>query len=353
MYSGYFRKLIPWLILAFALWLGLRYLLPLTLPFLLAGALALASEPLVSAFQKRLRLPRPAATGIGVSICLLIAILIFLTLCAFLLRQLKNLVQILPDLENSAIRGTEALRDFFLNLSGRAPKGLQPLLAHCTQNLFSGSSQILDRFSTWLISMASGMLKALPDSALGIGTWILAAYMTSAKLPQIKAFLIRHAPTEWINRYFPTLKRLRHTLTLWLAAQLKLTGITLTVLIIGFLLLRLPYALAWAALVCLVDALPILGTGTILIPWSLVSFLQGDHLKAVGLLSIYAVAALLRSILEPRLVGKHLGLDPLVTLFSLYVGYRFWGLFGMLLAPLLAVTATQLLLPPETQDETR
>ena len=93
----------------------------------------------------------------------------------------------------------------------------------------------------------------------------------------------------------------------------------------------------------LVDAFPILGTGAILVPWSILSFLQGDTLPAFGLLGLYAAAALVRSILEPRFLGKHLGLDPLVTLMALYAGYRLWGILGMILAPMLAVAATQLL----------
>lgn len=353
MTNSYSRKLLLWFGLALGLWLGLRYVLPVAMPFLLAGVLALISEPLVRTFQKRLHFSRAAATGIGVSICLLLAVLIFLTLCAFLLRQLRSLADVVPDLEGSAAQGIDSLEDFFLVLAGKAPQGIRPVLIHSVENLFSGSSRILDRVSGWLLSIASGVLKALPDSALGIGTWILAAYMTSVKLPQIKEYLSAHLPKKWTQQYFPAIKRLRHSLRLWLTAQLKLTGITFSVLAVGFLMLRIPYAIAWAALICLVDALPILGTGTVLIPWSLVSFLQGDHLQAVGLLSIYGVAALLRCILEPRLVGKHLGLDPLVTLFALYAGYHLWGIFGMLFAPLLTVTVAQLLRKPENDAENR
>ena len=353
MIGSYSKTVLLWFAIALGLWLGLRYVLPVAMPFLLAGGLALLSEPLVRSLQKRLRLPRAAATGIGVSICLLIAVLIFLTLCAFLLRQLRSLADVVPDLEGTAAQGIASLEDFFLVLAGKAPQGLRPVLTHSVENLFSGSSRILDRISSWLLNIASGVLKALPDSALGLGTWILATYMTSAKLPQIKKYLSDHLPSKFTDQYLPAFKRLRHSLALWLTAQAKLTGITFLVLALGFLMLRIPYAIAWAALICLVDALPILGTGTVLIPWSLVSFLQGNHLQAVGLLSIYGVAALLRCILEPRLVGKHLGLDPLLTLFALYAGYHLWGIFGMLLAPMLTVTITQLLRKPETDPPIR
>ena len=108
------------------------------------------------------------------------------------------------------------------------------------------------------------------------------------------------------------------------------------------MILRIPYALFWALGICLVDAFPVLGTGTILLPWSLLLALQGDTARAVGLCSTYAIISLSRSMLEPKLLGRHLGLDPLATLIALYVGFRLWGIGGMLLAPILTVTAMQL-----------
>ncbi len=328
------------------LWLGVRYILPLALPFLLAAVLALVSEPLVRVFQHRLHLRRSIASGIGVGISLLLTVLIMITLCAFLLRELGELAGVLPDLEDTAATGIASLEGFFVSLAQKAPSSVNTVLTRSVENLFSGSSQVLDQVSSRLLDMASGILKALPDSALGLGTWVLASFMTSAKLPKIKEFIRQRLSAQWQQEYLPALKHLRHSLAGWLLAQLKLTGITFCVLTAGFLVLQIRHAPLWAALVSLVDALPILGTGTVLLPWSLVCFLQGDTLQAVGLLGTYAVAALLRSILEPKLVGKQLGLDPLVTLMALYAGYHLWGILGMLLAPLLAVTLTQLLWKP-------
>lgn len=330
----------------FALWLGIRFLLPLTVPFLLAAVVALISEPLVRVFQNRLHLPRGAASGIGVSISLFLTVLLLIALCAFLLKELGRLAGVLPDLEDTAATGIASLEGFFISLADRAPTNVNTVLTRSVESLFSGSSQVLDQITGRLLDMASGILKALPDSALGLGTWILASFMTSAKLPQIKTIFRQRMPERWYTEYQPALKQLRHSLAGWLTAQLKLTGITFCVLTLGFLVLQIRYAPLWAGLISLVDALPILGTGTVLIPWSLVCFLQGNTVQAVGLLGTYATAALLRSVLEPKLVGKQLGLDPLITLMALYAGYHIWGILGMLLAPLLAVTLTQLFWKP-------
>ena len=130
-------------------------------------------------------------------------------------------------------------------------------------------------------------------------------------------------------------------------AQMKLLGITYLLLTLGLFLLGVEYAPVWALAVAAVDALPILGTGTILVPWSLVCLLRQERAKALGLLGLYAAAALSRSFLEPRLVGRQLGLDPLVTLIALYTGFRLWGLLGMFLMPMLAITVISML--PETK----
>jgi len=336
------RKIGLGLLLFAGLWLLGRYLLPILLPFLLAALLAVSSEPLVSFLHDRIKFPRALASGIGVSIALLLAVLLVLTLCALLLRQLGNLSGVLPDLGQTAQEGMDSLEGFLVNLAQKTPQTVSPILIRGVENFFSDSTQLLDQITAKVLALASGILTRIPDSALGFGTWILASFMTSAKLPYIRAWVSQKLPDSWRQQYLPTVKRLKRSLSGWLTAQLKLAGITFSILCGGFLLLRIHHAPLWAVLISLMDALPILGTGTVLIPWSLVCFLQGDHVRALGLLGIYAAAAMLRSVLEPKFIGKQLGLDPLVTLLSMYTGYRLWGILGMLISPLLAVTITQL-----------
>ena len=336
------RKIGLGLLLFAGLWLLGRYLLPILLPFLLAALLALAAEPLVSFLHDHIKFPRALASGIGVSIALLLAVLLVLTLCALLLRQLGSLSGVLPDLGQTAQEGMESLEGFLVDLAQKTPQAVSPILTRGVENFFSDSTQLLDQISAKVLALASGILTRIPDSALGFGTWILASFMISAKLPNIRTWVSQKLPDSWRQQYLPAVKRLKRSLSGWLTAQLKLTGVTFIILCGGLLLLRIHHAPLWAALLSLVDALPILGTGTVLIPWSLVCFLQGDHVRALGLLGIYAAAALLRSVLEPKFIGKQLGLDPLVTLLSMYTGYRLWGILGMLISPLLAVTVTQL-----------
>ena len=297
---------------------------------------------MVRFLTRQLHLPRPAATALGVSMAFCFLAIFLLLLCAFLLRELRALAGILPDLEQTAQSGLTMLRDWSTSLAARAPDSLQPLLQDNISVLLSDGAAMVGRLSGFVLTFAGNLLSHVPDSALSLGTAILSAFLISAKLPRITRWVRRRIPRERLRALAAAGKRVKHTLSGWLLAQTKLMGLTLLILLLGFLLLRIPNAPLWALGVALVDAFPVLGTGTVLLPWILLCLLQGDTARAVGLLGIYATVSLSRSAMEPKLLGRHLGLDPLVTLMALYIGYKLWGIGGMIFAPLLTVTALQL-----------
>lgn len=344
------KKYVSLLLLFLAVWLGLKYLLPLISPFLLGTALALAAEPMVRLLHVRGRIPRAVSAGIGVSMAFCFLAMAALLICAFLVRELGALAGILPDWESAVESGTAALRGWLLGLASHAPQSIRPLLNENLSALFSDGAALLDKAVRYLLGLAGNLLSHIPDSALSLGTSILSGFMISAKLPKIREWLRRRLPRERLRPILEVLKRMKTAAAGWLAAQCKLMGLAFFILFLGFLLLRIPFALMWALGVAAVDALPVLGTGTVLIPWALICFLQRNTPRAIGLLGIYVTASLTRSALEPKLVGRHLGLDPLVTLIALYVGYKLWGIGGMILSPLLAVTATQIV--PERKRRT-
>ena len=323
-------------------WLSLRYLLPLFAPFVLGAALALAAEPMVSFLYKKAHVPRPVSAGIGVSMAFCFLAMLLLLICAFLVKELGVLAGVIPNLEQTAKSGISLMQNWLLELSSHTPQSIQPLLNDNVNALFSDGTALLDKAVRYVLGLAGNLLSHVPDSALSLGTAVISGYMISAKLPAIRLWLSRRISKEKLRPVLDAGKRMKNAVFGWLKAQVKLMWLTFTILALGFLSLRIRFWLLWALGVCLVDAFPVLGTGTILIPWALICFLQGDGARAIGLTSIYIVASLTRSALEPKLVGRHLGLDPLVTLMALYAGYKLWGIGGMILAPLLAVTAAQI-----------
>lgn len=314
-----------------AAWLGLRLVLPLMYPFLLGALLALGAEGAADFLERRLRLPRFLAAGLAVGA--LVAGLggLMLLLAALAVSQLGGLCQALPSIAATVRSGLALLENRLLSLGSGLPGYRQAITG-----LFSDGEELITRVGRLVLGRAGAILTRLPGQTLSLGTALLSGFMICAKLPSIRTRLRARRADPRLEALQKALGKLKNTGKLYLCSQLKLMGVTFCLLFAGFSLLRVGYPLLIALLVTLVDALPVLGTGSILIPWALVCFLEGSAARALGLLGLYATAALTRSVLEPKLVGSHLGLDPLVTLMAMYCGLRLWGLGGMLLLPMLA-----------------
>ncbi len=337
------KKIFLWITGVFLLWLGVRYVLPVAMPFLLGAALAFSAEPVVDFCVKKGKLPRPAAAGVGIISVLVAMITILSLLGAAVVRELGALAKAVPDLQQTARDGMGLLENYLTNLASSAPDGIRPMLSGTVSRFFNNGTALMDRVADRIPGVVGSILGAVPDGALGIGTGLIAAFMISARLPKLRAKLTASLPEKWKENYIPTLQRVRSALWGWLKAQLTLCLVTYGIVTVGFLLMKIPYAPAWAVLVAVVDAVPLLGTGTVLAPCALVSLLQGEGTRALCYLGLYGLSAGVRAVLEPKLVGKHLGLDPLLTLVAIYTGYRFWGFLGLILAPMAASAAAQIL----------
>ena len=168
------------------LWVGLKYLLPISTPFVLGAGLALAAEPGVKFLSRRLRLPRAAAAGIGVGAVFAVICAVLTLLVGLAVRELRVLAGILPQMELTVRDGLNALQNWLLEAAQRASPGVRGLVQRNVMQLFSGSAELLDEFTRRGLAMAGGFLTRLPDSALGIGTTVLAAFLTSAELPRFR-----------------------------------------------------------------------------------------------------------------------------------------------------------------------
>lgn len=330
-------------VICLVLWIGGKFVLPLCFPFLLGAGLALAAEPLVKRLSGKLKVPRSLAAGLGVIAVFAGLSLLVLLVLAFLVRELGILAGILPDLTETAQSGISLLQNWLMDLTARTPPGIRPLLQQNVTGFFSGGTAWLNRVFSYILGLAGAILSHVPDSALTLGTAVISGVMISSKLPRIRKWITARFPREHLRPVIRLLQRMKTALGGWLLAQLRLAGVTLGILLAGLLMLRIPYAPLWAVGISLVDAIPVLGTGTVLLPWALICYLQADRARALGLAGIYIVISVTRSALEPKLVGRQLGLDPLVTLFAMYAGYKLWGFGGLILSPLLAVMAAQLL----------
>lgn len=324
------------------LWLGLRFLLPWLLPFLVAFGLAALLEPAVILLTDRLHLPRWGAAALCTA-ALTAAVLGLLALALWRAGyELSLLLGRLPALLAEAPRLTEGLERELHRFLIALPIPLQEPVREALDGLAEQGAALPGRLYDLLAGWIGSLAATLPGAFLFLFTTILATYFTSAGRPALLSALRGLLPVPWRTRLGRAAAGLKGALGGWLRAQGLLMLLTFGELALGFLLLRVDAALLLAGLTALVDALPVFGSGTVLLPWGIFSLLLGDLRTGLGLLGLYAVVTVVRNLLEPRLVGKRMGLHPLAALACMYVGFRAFGVWGMLLAPLAVVLARQL-----------
>lgn len=332
------KKFLPVLVGVAVLFLGIKYLFPVIFPFFVGAGVAILAEPLVRPVGRRAG--RPLGAALGVSLTLGVLSGVVLVVGAVALRQIGRLAGSMPQMANTAQQGMDTLKIWLSDLSGKAPEPLGPVLKSTVTEFFSDGNGLFRQLAQQLPGTVTSVIGSVGTGALSVGTSIISAFLISCRLPKIKEYVKKQ---PWFSSFSGVCSRIFRALGGWLKAQLTLCGITWGIVSLGFFLLQIPNALWWALLVAIIDAVPILGTGTVLVPWAIVCLLQKESLRAIGLLSIYGTAAMTRTVLEPRLVGSQLGLDPLITLGALYIGFRFWGFAGLLLTPILASAAKSLL----------
>lgn len=342
MSRDFVHSVLFFLLIILFIWIFMRFLLPITLPFALGLYLALAAEPGVRWIHGRLKLPRQAASALSVSAVFVLTTTVLFLLAGALMRQLTRLQDVLPQLEAAAKQGLALLQQWIGTLAEKLPDGLHDALDRVLDSSFSGGGLLSQQMMDKLPKMATGLLGRLSSGLFGLLTGIISGYMLSGRLPKIKALLRARLPESWRQCYLPALEQMRKALGGWILAEMKLAGVAFILLLAGFWILGIGNSLVLAGLITIVDAFPVLGVGTVLIPWSAICLLQADYARGFGILGLYAAIWLIRSVLEPKLVGKGLGLDPLVTLVVIYAGWRLFGIVGMLLAPILAMMVTQI-----------
>lgn len=176
---------------------------------------------------------------------------------------------------------------------------------------------------------------------LGAVTALLSSFMLTAEFDDLTGAYRRHVPKNWQEKLSFARRICRPRLARGCGRR-EAHGRDVSDSDGGLFAAGVDYALLFALLTTFIDALPVFGTGTVLLPWSLLEFVRGNARRGVGFLLLYAAAALTRQALEPRLLGGQIGLPPAVTLAALYVGYRVMGVAGMIVFPLLSVFCCQI-----------
>ncbi len=319
------------LVLLLVLFLLIK-VLPYVAPFVVALFITFIIERPISLLTVKLKLPRGIAVAIVLFFFTLVTGGIVILIFSELVNEIWRLTREIPS--------AQVVRWYIDMLLGRVENLYLSLPADLERAIRDSLGSVVGSVSTFLQSLLNYLLdtaKFLPQFFLFIVISLVASFFMSRDRERISKFVYKQMPESWRNKTRAVKEDLFAALVGFIKAQFILISVTFIELLIGYSLIGVKYVFAMALITAVVDALPVFGTGTILIPSAAVNLIMGNVTKAFGFITLYIVILIVRQVLEPKVVGQNLGLHPLVTLMSIYVGLQLFGIIGLFLGPIVVV----------------
>lgn len=321
------------IVIVVAVMVVLYYLAGYVAPFLVALIIAASVQPLHKLLVNKLKFPRK----VSAALCVLIAFGVLGTSTAFLVTQLiSQIISIGKSLPHVFALVTNAFNS--LAEKGAAAYDWLPVgITEYISSFFSDLSNTLLRFLDPLLEGALSTAVSLPGTIIFVVTVILSTYYMTSDRDKIAGVFKAQLPISWQSSIRDAKGNFFTALLGYFRALLILMCITFAELYIGFTIIGIRYALALAFITGIVDAIPVFGTATVLLPWAAYSFISGNSELGAALLILYAIVLIGRQLIEPKIIGRQLGVHPLLTLTGMYVGSKILGFTGLILGPIAAV----------------
>lgn len=324
-----------WLIVSAIIYVIYKYAIPLVLPFLLGFLIAFVLKPIIRKLSKSTKLPI-APVAIVVVLLFYGAIGAVVGLLGYeLITFISRIMNDLPSLYQSSILPLlDHLFDWFNEIFASFDEGLMATLSNISGNFLESLSTFVTSLSTWALRVLSNFATKIPLFIVSFIIMIISSFFIAVDYERITTFFKSQIPAKVNLMILDIRLYLKATLIQYLKSYLIIIIMTFVELAIGFTILGINQAILVAILVAILDIFPIIGTGGVVIPWAIIAFFNGDIFVGVGMLILYAIVTVVRQVMEPRIVGVQVGLHPLLTLLSMFVGVRLFGALGLFLVPM-------------------
>ena len=342
-----------------ALYLIGRYALTLFCPFLIAFVLALLTRPVVLWLSRRTNCPKGVLAALVTLLTLVLLGILLYLLCSRLLIELQKLFVFL--IEDSAepngqiARFIGVVKGFFQRIPFVEKLQQSDFLRYFVGDTDAFVSEqlqtVISRFSERVTGALGALLRSMPSLLLFLLVTVISCFYFAIEFEAVCRALTHLVPRRFADRVPALRSRAAEAARRYFRAYFLLFLLTFAQLTVGLIILRVDYVFLIAFLTAVLDILPVLGVGTVLVPFALFSFAMGNLTRGVGLLILYGVMTVVRQIAEPHLVGKSLGLHPIMMLVSFYAGFKLFGVAGVFLGPALALLIKALLGSGEAEGE--
>jgi sporulation integral membrane protein YtvI len=310
------------------------FLVPYSLPLIFAFLTAVMLEGMVQWIIKKLNFKRlQAVIAVFIGYVLLLGVIGY-NLISIIAHQAVSLSQRTPTF----------VRDFYrtaiLPLMGKwefYSKNFPHEVILQIEGTIEKNVNTLDSFLQQLIASTINLLTAIPGFLIEFLVYLIALFLFSLELPRLKVKLESHLREQTRQKVFLVGSQLNKAGVGFLKAQVILSLVTFIMAMAGLSILGVKYTGLLSILIVIVDILPILGTGSVLVPWAVIAILQDNNFLGIGLIILFLVITVVRRVIEPKIYSQSLGISPLASLVSMYIGLKLLGLAGIFIGPIVVI----------------
>lgn len=321
--------------------LTVYFVIPLIYPFIIGWIIAYMLNPLVHFLEKRIKLPRWIATSLSLIIFFGVLIALFTLLISKIVIEVGKFSKMLSEniefwvndfivyINSDQLQNWMNQILFFYNQNSQYHQTIDQNINNVGDHLTNAVTYMIG----FVIEGSIAIVSILPNFTFGLIIGVLAAFFISKDWHSIYDWFFSFFPKKVSKSSGTVWKDLQKVLFGYIRAQLIMISITAVFVIVGLMILDVNYALSIGLLIGLIDLLPYLGVGLVMIPWIIYTFIQGNVFLGVGLSILYGVVLVVRSAIEPKVLGKSIGLNALATLVAMVVGLNLFGIIGIVIGP--------------------
>jgi sporulation integral membrane protein YtvI len=323
-----------YLVIATIVYFVLKYVTEWIMPFLLAFILVSIVHPVINKLTRIFKLKHSLVAVVVMFILYGLTGYGVFWIIARIIRTMRDLFSSLPSYyENTIVPLFNKIISFLTNTSLDLPFDIDFQFSDILGNALSTLQSVMTSISQGGVAFVASVTNNVPSFLIAFIFMIMLSFFISVQYDRVLLFM-KAQLNERGRRMVSDFKRIFiDTVLKYLQAYLKLMCVTFTELSIGFYFIGLENPFAAAAIIAVFDALPLLGTGGVIVPWIIIELIQANYQMAMGLAILYGVVLLVRNLIEPKIVGDQLGLNPIVSLISIYLGLRIFGVLGMIAMP--------------------
>lgn len=314
------------------------FIVPVSIPIIFAFLTAFIIEPLVKLAETKFKWKRKGAViSVFIFVLAIIGFILYYTVTQ-LIGKIITFSKGAPDYFNSLsgvwIDGQSKLLQYTSGLPDEVVKSIQKEFKNGFESIQTSILNLLN------YEKVMALMAEIPNFLVSLTFYIIALFLFMLQLPDLKIMLFRHLTTSTAEKARFIITKLNAVIFGFLKAQLFISLIILAVTFVGLLFISPKYAIFMSLLIWIIDLLPILGGIVILIPWSLYQFVSGDIGTGTKLAILAVVLVIIRRIIEPKMMGSQIGLSPLSTLISMFIGLKLLGFLGLFVGPFIIILFT-------------